>query len=326
MKSCKSIQLYITSFAYPLDSVKTIFFKNQTLDLLCKSKDFYIKKFIGSDWSIIDSGFIFSGPNNLNVVFTVSKIERNDFNIINKYAITYLNGIKINNNLEIVLSLINNTIDSSTIIEFRLDYEKDSDFQNIKEIVKISLIKKILSQLCFNIYSLFKLYDKTFKNNNDSLIIYHSFIMNKYYKDAFDFFYNWNNIAKSLKTDKVWKIISENEEGDNKNYKNFSIIINENIKIHYKVTSLEEKKDEKIEIVYSKTGNSFPALNNYIKISFFNIAKGICYFLYETHLPINTASSIFQTSSNYVYYCNKKSKTYCENLINNKNKNVNNKF
>ena len=60
---CKMKQLYITSFAYPLDSVKTIFYGQKTLDLLCKSQDFCIKKFLGSDWSIIGSGFMFSGPN-----------------------------------------------------------------------------------------------------------------------------------------------------------------------------------------------------------------------------------------------------------------------
>jgi hypothetical protein len=301
-------QLYITSFAYPLDSVKTIFYGQKTLDLLCKSQDFCIKKFLGSDWSIIGSGFMFSLPNNFNAVFTVSNIESNDFNIINKYKITYLNEKKSNNNLEIVVSLINNTIDYSTIIEFSLYFENDSDI----EIIDFSLIKNILSQICYKINSLFKIYDKEDKNKI-SLVVNHSFIIKKYYKDAFNFYYNWNNMAKSLKTEKVWKIQSENLKDDDIKYKNFSIIINENIKIHYRVMSIEEEKDKKIEIIYNKTGNSFPALNNYIKFSFFHIAKDICYFLYETHLPINTSSSIFQTSSNYVYYCNKKSKNYFEN-------------
>ena len=304
----KTKQLYITSFAYPLDSVKTMFYKKKTLDLLCKNKDFCIKKFLGSDWSIEGSGYIFSGPNDLNVVFTVSKIEKNDFNIINRYKITYINGKKTNNNLEIVFSLINNTIDFSTIIEFRLDFENSSDL----ECIDFSLIKKILRQLCFNINSLFKCYDKE-DNNESFLVVNHSFLIKKYYKDAFDFYYNWNNIAKSLKTENVWKIKSENIGKDDIKYKNFSIIINENIKIHYSVMSIEEEKDKKIEIIYNKTGNSFPALNNYIKFSFFHLDKDICFFLYETHLPINTSSSIFETSSNYVYYCNKKSKHYFEN-------------
>ena len=72
-------------------------------------------------------------------------------------------------------------------------------------------------------------------------------------------------MAKSIKTDKTWKIISEESD---KKYKDFSIIINEKIKIHYHVISIIEITNGKIEIVYNKTCNSFPALNNYIKYSF----------------------------------------------------------
>ena len=122
-------------------------------------------------------------------------------------------------------------------------------------------------------------------------------------------------MAKSLKTDKIWKIKSKNEEETDNKYKDFFIIINQNIQLHYHVISIDEVKDEKIEIVYHKTTDSIPALNNYIKFSFFNISKSLCFFLYETHLPLNISSSIFQTVSYYVFYCNKKSKNYIENNL-----------
>ena len=74
----------------------------------------------------------------------------------------------------------------------------------------------------------------------------------------------------------------------------------------------------KIELLYSKTVNSFPSLNNYIKFSFINLDKKLCYFLYETHLPLNISSSLYQIISNYLYYCNIKSKNYfeknCQNI------------
>ena len=98
-----------------------------------------------------------------------------------------------------------------------------------------------------------------------------------------------------------------------KNIKIFYILINDNLKVHYQVISIEEINDTKIEIVYNKTNNSFSALNNYIKFSFFNITKDLCFFLYETYLPINISSSIFQKVSYYLYYCNKKLKDYIEN-------------
>ena len=88
--------------------------------------------------------------------------------------------------------------------------------------------------------------------------------------------------------------------------------INKNIKIVYKIVSLKEDKN-KIEIIYNKTANSFQALNAYIKMEFINLSKDTCFFLYETHLPININSSLFNTISNYLYYCNKKSIIYFEN-------------
>ena len=123
-------------------------------------------------------------------------------------------------------------------------------------------------------------------------------------------------MAKTLKTDKVWKIINEESyKKDNQEYKNFSIIIKDNIKIYYRIISIDETKDEKIEIVYDKSGKNYvPALNNYIKFTFFNIDKNLTLFLYETHLPFNIASSIYQTVSYYLFYCNYQSRKYIENL------------
>lgn len=311
MSNKKSKQIYITSFGYPIDSVGTIIFSNKAYELFCEIKDFHIKKFLGSDWTIIGSGFIFYGPNNLNVVFTVTNFEKNDFNVINYFNITYLNGnVYNNNNIDIVLSLIKNTDDNTTIMECKFEFQKDSDLLYIQDLINFSIIKKMFSNFCNNLKMLIRL-------SKDSLAINQSFTIRKNYKEAFNFFYNWNNYSKSLKTDKIWKIINENEEKDSKEYKNYSIIVNENIKIHYKVVSIEEKQDENIEIVYRKTGNSYPALNEYIKLSFFKIEKDLCYFLYNTYLPSNINSSMFQICSNYLYYCNKKCKNFLENEINN---------
>jgi hypothetical protein len=174
------------------------------------------------------------------------------------------------------------------------------------------LIKKVIEKIYSKINLIFY---KITNVKENILIINHSFIIKKNYKEAFNFFYNWNNMAKSLKTDKIWKIKSKNEEEADNKYKDFYIIINQNIQLHYHVISIDEVKDEKIEIVYHKTTDSIPALNNYIKFSFFNISKNLCFFLYETHLPLNISSSIFQTVSYYVFYCNKKSKNYIENNL-----------
>ena len=311
MKNLISYQLYITTFNYPMNSVKTLLFKNQTFDSLYKNKEFSIKMFIGSDWSIVGSGFSFFGPNDLKIVCIVSGIEVDDFETINKFSITYINSQKNEKNVAIVLNLISNTSNNSTVIEYRLEYENKSDFEYISNLLDISLIKNIIKRFCETVLGLFKNYVKENPNNKESLKINHSFTINKNYRDAFNFYYNFENIAKSIKTDKIWKIKFENEENDNPKYNNFSVIIKENIKIHYKVVSIYEDK-VKIEIIYKKTSNSYPALNEYINFVFFNIGKNLCLFLYETHLPINTNSLVFNTTSEYLFYCNNKSKIYFE--------------
>jgi hypothetical protein len=242
----------------------------------------------------------------------LKNIEKNDFIRANRYRITHLNGIEFNEEIEIETSLIKNTIDNTTIIEVRLYFNSDLALNNLEKIITISLIKKVIEKIYSKINLIFY---KITNVKENSIIINHSFIIKKNYKEAFNFFYNWNNMAKSLKTDKIWKIKSKNEEEADNKYKDFYIIINQNIQLHYHVISIDEVKDEKIEIVYHKTTDSIPALNNYIKFSFFNISNNLCFFLYETHLPLNISSSIFQTVSYYVFYCNKKSKNYIENNL-----------
>ena len=90
MTSYNSKQLYITSFDYPLNSVKTLFFKRETFDLLYKKKECSIKMFIGSDWSIVGSGFKFYGPKDLKIVYTISNIEKHDFEYISKLLVILL--------------------------------------------------------------------------------------------------------------------------------------------------------------------------------------------------------------------------------------------
>ena len=313
MENNKTKQIYIHQFEYPFEAINQLLLRRETMEKIFENEDFKIKKFIGSDWIIKESGFIlFLINSDINVAFTLKNIEKNDFHRVNRYKITHLNGVELNDEIEIETSFIKNTIDDTTIIEVRLDFNTDLALNNLEKYIKVTLIKKIIDK----VYSKINLILQNItKINENILIINHSFIIKKNYKEAFNFFYNWNNMAKSLKTDKIWKIKSKNEEETSNKYKDFYIIINQNIQIHYHVISINEEKDEKIEIVYHKTTDSIPALNNYIKFSFFNISKNLCYFLYETHLPLNISSSIYQTVSYYVFYCNKKSKNYIENNL-----------
>lgn len=309
MQNIKTKQIHIEKLDYPFVSANQLFLNGIRFENICNNEEFSIKKFIGSDWSIKDSGFIFYCSDNLSFAFTFTNLEQSDFCTVNKFKITHINGKECKYEIYYLFSLINNTTDNTTIAEGRIEYEPRLDSEEFEKYINWPSAQKIIKKIFLKYNSIF---NEILNKSNDFIIINHSFIIKKNYKDAFDFFYNWNNMAKSIKADKSWKIISEEND---KKYKDFYIIINENIKIHYHVISIDEANDEKIEIVYSKSSNSFPSLNNYIKFSFFNIDKNVCFFLYETHLPTNISASIYQTVSYYVYYCNKKSKLYIENNL-----------
>ena len=138
-----------------------------------------------------------------------------------------------------------------------------------------------------------------------NLIINHSCTIKKNYKDVFNFFYDFNNIVKCLKADKIWKVIQKEND---KKYKDSYIIINENNKVLYHVISIDEIKGEKIEIIFNKTNNSFRLLNNIIKFHFCNIEPNLCFFLYETFVPSSISVPNYHKISYYAYYCIKTAK------------------
>lgn len=309
----KTKQIGVFNLFYPFEAVHKFLFESKLANKIYENSEYQIKYFIGSDWSIENSGFSFYGPNDLNIVYELKNIIKNDFIRENTYYITQLNGNKINMKLNAQFSLINNTCENTCIIEFRLNYEAGKDLEIFEQYIKLSKLKEIAKETISKIQFLLKqtYYDK----NVPKMIINQSFIIKKNYKQSFDFYNNTNNIAKTLKTDKVWKITyEENNEKEKKKYRNYSIEINNNIIIYFKVVSFKEIKDEKIEIVYEKSGKNYaPALNNFIKLTFFQIDKKLSYFLYETHLPFNLNSSIYKTICYYLFYCNYQSRKYIEN-------------
>ena len=309
-----SKQLSIINLNFPFESVHKVIFNSDFIKKIFENTEYKIKLFIGSDWSIKNSGFSFYGPNGYNSVFELINLTKNDFIRENNYLLTQINNERLNFGLEAQFSVIKNTSDSTSIVEVRLNYQFDDDLKMLEKYIKISQLKEIYNKIMDSIQILFN--QSSGDNKIPKLILNQSFIIKKNYKEAFNFFYNWNNISKALKTDKGWKIVNEeNDEKDKKQYKNFYILINSDIKINYRVKSINKVKNEKIEIVYDKSGkNHLPALNNYIKFTFFNINKNLSLFLYETHLPYNIASSLYKTVSYYLFYCNNQSKKYIENL------------
>ena len=84
----KTKQILILNLPYPYESVHTLLFDSESAMKTFTNSDYQIKLFIGSDWSIQNSGFSFYGPNGLNAVFELINIIRNDFIRQNTYSIT----------------------------------------------------------------------------------------------------------------------------------------------------------------------------------------------------------------------------------------------
>lgn len=306
----KTKQLYIRKFNYPME----------TINYLCCNDDaltnIKLKKFIGSDWDIKGSGYLWTGQNNLSSVFTIEGLDQNDFNINKYFIVSYLNNVKLKNKIILEFSLFRNTYDNTTIADFRIKYEKDDALEEIGKISPIQKYQKVFEIYCNDLLNIFK---ET--NNKSNIILNHSFTIKTNYVNAFNFTSDLKNTAKILNTDKVWDIQCDKREEGKQIYFDFIITINQNVVIKYKAVKINKIKNKQIEIEYKKSCNSVPAMNEYMKYYVCNISKDLCYFLFQTSLPINISSFIFNTVSNYINYCNKKTKKVIENLANDNNKN-----
>ena len=108
MIKSKTKQIYILKINHPFDFINKMFFKNELYRDDSFNNNYKIKKFIGSDWSIKDSGFMFSDLNETTLVFNLINVEENDFIRINIYKITYLNENKCNNDIYFFFLFIKN--------------------------------------------------------------------------------------------------------------------------------------------------------------------------------------------------------------------------
>ena len=308
MDKYKSKQIYIKKFGYPFDIVKQILDNAEIINQILNTDEIKIKKFIGSNWIIKDSGFILYYLNIFSASYLLIDIVKNDFIYSRKYKITHLNGNELKNEFYSIMATIKNTIENVTIYENRFEYTSESALEEYEKYIKFDLAQKIVKKIISNFKSIIN--NKTYKPNSmQNLIINHSFTIKKNYKDVFNFFYDFNNIVKCLKADKIWKVIIKEND---KKYKDSYIIINENEKVHYHVISINEVKGEKIEIIFNKTNNSSELLNNIIKYNFIHIDKNLCFFLYETYVPINISASNYKSISFYAYFCIKTAKKYIE--------------
>lgn len=306
----KTKQLYVRNFDYPLETINYMSCDENALS------NIKLKKFIGSDWGVKGSGYLWTGPNNLSAVFIIEGVDQSDFSVNKYFTVSYLNNTKLKNKVILETSLFRVTFDNSTIVDFRINYETDDALEEIEKISPLQQYQKIFEIYCNDLFRIFK---ET--NNMSDIILNNSYTIKTNYINAFNFTSDLKNTAKYLNTDKVWNIQCDKREEDNQTYIDFIITVNEKVVIKYTAVKINKIENKQIEIEYKKSCNSFPAMNEYMKFLAVNISKDLCYFLFQTSLPIYISSYNLNRISDYVNYCNKRAKKAIEHLANdNKNK------
>ncbi len=104
MENFKTKQIYIHQFEYPFEAIEQVLLRSEKKGKIFEIEDFKIKKFIGSDWVIKESGFIIFLINyKTSIAFALKNIEKNDFIRANRYRITHLNGVEFNEEFSLFL-------------------------------------------------------------------------------------------------------------------------------------------------------------------------------------------------------------------------------
>ena len=172
-----SKQLFILNLKYPFESVHVLLFNPDFIRIIFEKSEFKLKSFIGSDWSIKNSGFSIYGPNDSNIIFELSSLTKNDFIRENNYLLTQINNERLNFGLEAQFSVIKNTSDSTSIVEVRLNYRFDDDLKIFEKYIKISQLKEIINKIMDSVQ--FLLNQSSGDNKIPKLILNQSFIIKK---------------------------------------------------------------------------------------------------------------------------------------------------
>ena len=140
-------QIFIMNLNYPYESVHKLLFESELIKKIFENSEFKIKLFIGSDWSIQNSGFCFYGPNGLYCVFELKYFSKDDFMRRNIYSILQINMDKKISDIDAEFSLIQNTCDNTCIMEMRLNYQSEQNIIDFENSIKISYLKEILNKI-----------------------------------------------------------------------------------------------------------------------------------------------------------------------------------
>lgn len=291
----KYIQIYIKNFEFPFIVIESIFSKSNLIMKILESPIVKIKKFLGSDFNINGSGFLFFGKDNSKISVEYNSKDLKNFKKSMYFKILNINDYSIKENISIEINLYRNTNDDTTIAEFCFSQFNESNYAKwVRDKLFDLEIKKYFQNFCIRLKK-YILNSSSSRNIN----LYHSLLINTNYEDAYKLFKDFNNTAKVLGTDKLWEIKFIN----NLNNSTYSVNMNNGVSIDYKIKEIEIENINDIKsLLYHKIKDNIPALNEWTKVDFYKISNNKCLLIHETKIPENISSSLYNTIDNFTLY------------------------
>lgn len=292
-------QIYIVNLEFPFTVIESIFSKSKLIMEILESPIVKIKKFLGSDFNINGSGFLFNGKYNSKISVEYSFKNFENFKKSINFKILNINDCCIKENISVEINLYRNTNDDTTILEFCFNKFNDSDYTKwVRDKLLELEIKKYFQNLCIRI--------KNYISNSSSrnINMYHSLLINNNYEDTYKIFKDFNNTAKVLGTDKIWDIKFINNS-------TYSVNMNNGVSVDYNIIEIKNNNEAK-SLLYHKFKDNIPALNEWTKVDFYKISKNKCLLIHETKIPENLSSCLYNTVYTFTLYVLKKLKKYIE--------------
>jgi hypothetical protein len=294
----------MANLEFPFIVIESIFLNSKILKEIFESPIVKIKYYIGSDFNIDGSGFLFQGINNSTISVECTSKYMTNFMKSYFFKILNINGLHITENIGIEINIYKNSNNNTTIIEFSIggEYNNNDYTKWVRDKLLELKIKKYFEYISNRIENYI------LNENNISNIrftkMYHSILINVNYKIACKYSKDFNNIARAIGADKFWDI--------KKNNLTFSVNMKNGVSVDYKIYKEFENVDESKSLIYHKYKDGRPALNEWTKFDFFNIGKDICLLIHETKIPENINSFIYITINDFTIYLLKKIKIFIE--------------
>ena len=240
-------------------------------------------------------------------VFVFEIIENNSFLFKIRYKYIYILGQKINFNLEIHFTIIDNTCGNNIILYLELIFDKT---KIITEEEKKQLSSFFRSFEIWDYPEYFKDIVIHSKKKNIENYLYVSMTVNANIEIIINFIKSPNNIFKAAGTDK-YHTIKENGSFEKKNYSIY--IFNQKTKQTFTFSIVKiEKSDEGITIWVNETIEGKENSKN-INIRVYRIDKNLTWVSYEQKLLFSVNKQYMILLETLVQFYLKKSKYVIEN-------------